>query len=43
MFIRTGEGDVTGVFETDGWVDASSHSTDDIAFFIEQRARVYNS
>lgn len=40
MFFRTGEGDVSGVFDTDGWIDANSTSPDDIAFFIEQRARV---
>jgi len=43
MFIRTGEGDVTGVFKTDGWIDSNAHSPDDIAFFIEQRARVYDT
>lgn len=43
MFIRTGEGDVTGVFDTDGWIDANVYSPDTIAFFIEQRARVYSS
>ena len=43
MFVRTGHGDVTGVFHTDGWINASAHSADDIAYFIEQRARVYGS
>ena len=43
MFIRTGDGAVTGVFNTDGWIDSNAHSADDIAFFIEQRARVYDS
>ncbi len=42
MFIRTGEGNVTGVFNTDGWIDLREHSPDEIAFFIEQRARVYD-
>lgn len=42
MFVRTGGGDVTGVFNTDGWIDSRAHSPDDIAFFIEQRARVYD-
>ncbi len=41
MFVRTGDGDVTGVFESDGWVDARTTSADQIAFFIEQRARVH--
>lgn len=43
MFIRTGEGDVTGVFNTDGWIDANDHTPDSIAYFIEQRARVYDA
>jgi len=43
MFIRTGDGPVAGVFDTDGRIDANSHSPDNIAFFIEQRARVYGS
>lgn len=43
MFIRTGDGEVTGVFNTDGWIDSNAHSADDIAFFIEQRARVYDT
>lgn len=42
MFVRTGSGDVTGVFNTDGWINANEHSTDNIAFFVEQRARVYD-
>ena len=41
MFIRTGEGDVQGVFDTDGWINSDEHLPDDIAFFVEQRARVY--
>ncbi len=43
MFIRTGDGDVTGVFESDGWIDCRQYSPDQIAFFIEQRARVPRS
>lgn len=39
MYIRTGEGEVTGVFPTDGWIDATQYTPDNIAFFIEQRAR----
>ncbi len=42
MFIRTGEGDITGVFKTDGWINSDDHSPDEIAYFIEQRARVYD-
>lgn len=41
MFIRTGDGDVSGVFDTDGWINADDYNADDIAYFIEQRARVY--
>ena len=43
MFIRTGDGTVSGVFDTDGWINADEHSADSIAYFIEQRARVYDS
>lgn len=43
MFIRTAVGNVTGVFNTDGWIDANTHSADEIAYFIEQRARVYGT
>jgi len=43
MFIRTGEGEVQGVFNTDGWINSDEHAPDDIAFFVEQRARVYDS
>ena len=40
MFVRTGDGDVTGVFDSDGYIDARTTTSDQIAFFIEQRARV---
>ncbi|WP_218932807.1 TIR domain-containing protein [Roseimaritima multifibrata] len=43
MFIKTGDGDVSGVFATDGWIEADNQKADNIAYFIEQRARVYDT
>jgi DNA-binding CsgD family transcriptional regulator len=37
MYIRTGEGEVQGVFKTDGYVDARRFSPAQIADFIQQR------
>jgi hypothetical protein len=39
MFIRTGDGDVKGVFNTDGWIDSRKYSPSEIVSFIEQRAK----
>jgi hypothetical protein len=38
MFIRTDDGSVDGVFKTDGYVDARSFSTSELAGFIHERA-----
>jgi hypothetical protein len=37
MFVRTDDGDVEGVFKTDGYVDARKFSPDTIAHFICER------
>jgi hypothetical protein len=37
MFVRLDNGEVDGVFRTDGYVDARSHSPSEIAHFIQQR------
>lgn len=37
MFVRTGEGSVSGVFRTDGYVDAKRFSPPEIAKFIQER------
>jgi hypothetical protein len=37
MFVRLDDGEVDGVFRTDGYVDARRHSPAEIAHFIEQR------
>jgi TIR domain len=37
MFIRMDEGQVDGVFKTDGYIDGRTHSPDQIAEFIEER------
>lgn len=37
MFVRLDDGEVDGVFKTDGYVDARRHSPADIAHFIQQR------
>ena len=38
MFIRTDKGSVDGVFSTDGYIDATTHTPDQIAEFITERA-----
>jgi TIR domain len=38
MFVRTDDGEVEGVFPTDGYVDARKHDAAAIAEFIKQRA-----
>jgi hypothetical protein len=37
MFVRTGDGDVEGVFATDGYLDARKFSPQEIAGFIKER------
>lgn len=37
MFVRTGEGTVSGVFKTDGYVDAKRFSSAEIVKFIQER------
>lgn len=37
MFIRLNDGEVEGVFKTDGYIDAKRFSPDDIARFIQER------
>ena len=38
MFIRTDDGDVDGVFKTDGYLDAHKYTPADIAEFIHERS-----
>ena len=42
MLIRTDDGDVDGVFRTDGYVDARKFAPADIAGFIHQRLDLLN-
>jgi hypothetical protein len=37
MFVRTDDGEVDGVFKTDGYIDARRFSPSDIARFIQER------
>lgn len=37
MFVRTDDGEVEGVFKTDGYIDAQKYSPEEIAGFISQR------
>jgi len=37
MFVRLDDGEVEGVFRTDGYVDARHHSPSEIAHFIQHR------
>lgn len=37
MFVRLDDGEVDGVFRTDGYLDARHHSSSEIAHFIQQR------
>jgi len=37
MFIKMDTGKVEGVFETDGYIDAGSHTPEEIAKFIKER------
>jgi len=37
MFVRMDEGKVDGVFNTDGYIDATTHKPEEIANFIKQR------
>jgi len=40
MFIRMDQGKVDGVFKTDGYIDAGSHTPEEIANFIVERIEV---
>jgi hypothetical protein len=40
MFVRTDDGDVDGVFKTDGYVDARNYDPGRIAAFILERVQV---
>jgi hypothetical protein len=40
MFVRLDDGQVEGVFDTDGYVDARRHTPNEIANFIAQRSRL---
>jgi len=42
MYIRMDEGKVNGVFSTDGYIDATKHSPEEIAHFIIERIGVKN-
>lgn len=37
MFIKMDDGDVQGVFKTDGYIDGRIHSPDEVAGFIQER------
>jgi len=43
MFVRMDDSAVDGVFKTDGYVDARKHSPEDIARFIQERAKLLRS
>lgn len=40
MFVRMDDGEVDGVFKTDGFVDGRKHSPKDIARFIQERVAI---
>jgi hypothetical protein len=40
MYIRTDQGEVPGVFSTDGFIDANDHTPAEVAKFIVERLRV---
>jgi hypothetical protein len=40
MFVRTDDGEVAGVFKTDGYVDARKYKPDEIANFICERVNI---
>lgn len=40
MYVRTDRGEVPGVFSTDGFLDANSHTPTEVAHFIMERLRV---
>ena len=40
MFIRMDDGEVDGIFKTDGYIDATKHIPEEIANFIVERAEL---
>ena len=40
MFVKMDDGEVKGVFNTDGYIDGSIYSLTDVAGFIEERSRL---
>lgn len=42
MFVRMDDGDVKGVFKTDGYIDGRTHPPREIATFIEERLSILN-
>jgi len=43
MYIRMDDGNVNGVFNTDGYIDATKHSPEEIANFIVERIAINNA
>ncbi len=43
MFIRTDDGDVDGVFKTDGYIDARKYAPTKIAEFVHERSQLLSS
>ena len=40
MFVRTDDGEVEGVFKTDGYIDARNFNASELASFIHERAEL---
>lgn len=40
MYVRTDDGEVEGIFSTDGYIDADQHSAEEIAAFVAERLQV---
>ena len=43
MFIRMDEGEVKGVFKTDGYIDGRTHTPKEIGSYINERLVLSNS
>jgi hypothetical protein len=40
MYVRTDQGEVPGVFSTDGFLDANNHTPAEVAQFIVERLQI---
>ena len=43
MFVRMDDGNVSGVFKTDGYIDGRTHTPEEIAKFILERVLLLQS